>query len=233
MKTKPMFFNIMPAVFLMLALAMPIQIALIYRINILDFVGIFSKLTPLNIMLMMTFGWVAYATHSFDKKLFLLLPILNLIVFANNYFVGAFGQDFSILETTISSTAFLVLSMTFYSKSIYRVFNEKNFRWWQSVPRKKLAVPLTIYTNSNTIKTKSFDVSETGIFAVSDSDLDLFKASKDQELELCIHLSDQVLQCKGRIVRKALSRGTYPEGVGIQFSKVDGDLPGWLQSQAA
>ena len=233
MKTKPMFFTLMPAVFLVLAIAMPLQISLIYKISPLDFVGIFSKLTPLNILLMATFGWVAYATHSFDKRLFVLLPLLNLAVFANNYFVGAFGQDFSILETSLSSTAFLALSMSFYSKSIYRVFNEKNFRWWQSVPRKKLAVPLTIYTNANTIKTKSFDVSETGIFAVSDSDLDLFKASKEQELELCIHLNDQVLQCKGKIVRKAMSKGTYPEGVGIQFSKVDGDLPGWLQSQAA
>ncbi|MCO4752878.1 MAG: PilZ domain-containing protein [Bacteriovoracaceae bacterium] len=233
MKTKPLFFTVMPAIFLMLALALPVQIALIYQINIFDLTGIFSKLTPLNICLMGMFAWVSFATFKYDKSLFVLLPFVNLAVFVNNYVVGSFGEDFSIFETTVGSTAFLALSVSFYSKSIYRVFNEQNYRWWLSVPRKKLSVPLTIHTSANTIKTKSFDVSETGIFAITDNEFGLFKTAKNQEIELSIHLNDKILQCKGKIVRKSLQKGAYPEGVGIQFSQVDGQLPIWLESQAA
>ena len=233
MKTKPMFFNVMPFVFIVLAIALPLQIAMIYRLSPFDFEAIFSKLTPINLLLMLLFGWVAYATKTFDRNIFIALPFINLVVFVNNYIVGSFGSDFSIFETTLASSAFLALSLSFYGRKVYNVINDSSSRWWLTKPRLQVSYPLTIYTTNETIKTKSFDMSESGLFAIGDNNLELFQTSKDQEIDLSIHLDDQVFKFRGKIVRKALSKGKYPEGVGIHFSEVDKQFNSWFQQQAA
>lgn len=231
MKTKPLFFTIMPLVFAALALALPLQIAFVYNLSVFDFEAIFSKLTPLNLMLMALFGWVSYATYHYNKNLFIALPFINFAVFLNNYFVGSYGADFSIFETTIASSAFLGLSLSFYGKSVYQIINDTKARWWLTKPRREVALSVTIYTPSETIKTKTFDVSESGMFAINDTNLELFQTPKDQEVDLNIHANNQVFKCKGKIVRKALRKGKYPEGVGIHFSEIDQDLNLWLENE--
>lgn len=233
MKTKPMFFTVMPLVFAALAIALPMQIAIIYNLSPFDFEAIFSKLTPVNLLLMVLFGWVAWGTKNYNRNIFIALPFINLMVFVNNYIVGSFGSDFSIFQTTLASSAFLALSLSFYGQGIYKVINNASERWWMTRPRRKLSVPLTIYTCNETIRTKSFDVSESGLFAVNDNNLELFQTSKDQEIDLNIHVEDQIFKCRGKIVRKALPKGKYPEGVGIHFSNVDQQLNSWLQEQHA
>lgn len=233
MKSKPLFFTVMPWVFGILALSLPLQIALMYRLGPLDFEAVFSKLTPLNLVLMAMFAYSAWAIRNFDRNIFLALPFINLAVFVNNYIVGHFGEDFNILETTLASSAFLALSLSFYKSSVYKAINEKSARWWLTKPRRNLSLPLTIHTQKDTIRTKSFDLSETGIFAVNDQNLELFQTPQDQEVDLSIHADEKIFRCRGKIVRKALPKGKYPEGVGIHFSQIDANLDEWLQAQAA
>lgn len=232
MNSKPMFFTVMPFVFIALAVAMPLQISVIYDLSPFDFEAIFSKLTPINIMLMFLFAWVAYATKALDRNVFIALPFINLAVFVNNYIVGSFGNDFNIFETTIASSAFMAVSLTFYNQKIYKVLNDRSFRWWQTNPRREMRLPITIHTANDTIRTTTFDISKSGIFALSDNNLELFQTSKDLEIDLNIHVDDRVLKCRGKIVRKTLPKGKYPEGVGIHFSQVDNQWENWLQQQA-
>lgn len=233
MKTKPKFFTYMPFVFGALALSFPLQIAAIYRLSPWEVEAVFSKLTPLNFILMAVFAWSAWAVKTYNRNIFLALPFINLAVFANNYFVGTYGGDFNVFETTLASSAFLGLSLTFYGKSVYRVINDAGSRWWQTKPRSKVSLPLTIHTANDTVRTKSFDVSQTGVFAVNDPQLELFQTSRDQEIEVDFHLEDNVYRCRGKIVRKALPKGIYPEGVGIHFSQMDEKLNEWLENRAA
>lgn len=232
MRTKPIFFTVMPMIFAGLAIALPLQIAILYGLSPLDFEAIFSKLTPINIGLIGLFGYAAYATRKLSRHLFVALPFINLVVFINNYIVGSLGADFSIFETTLASSAFFALSLTFYNQTIYKIINEPGARWWQSRPRKELSVPITIHTTTDIIQTKSFDISESGVFAIGDGGLELFQAAKGQEIDLSFHLEGQVLKCRGTIVRKALPKGRYPEGVGIHFSQTDCNFDTWVKEQA-
>jgi hypothetical protein len=228
MKNKPMFFSVMPLVLTVLAFSMPAQIAIIYDISIFEFEAIMSKLTPLNYLLMGMFLWLSIATYKIDKNLFILLPFINLFVFLNNYVVGSFGEDFSIVQTTLASSLFLALTLSYYLKDNYKIINDIKTRWWLTSPRNKLKIPLTIISSKDKIKTQSFDVSKSGLFAINDPDFELFQIPKDNIVDITIHTEDNTLKMKGKLVRKALSKGHYPEGVGIQFLEEDPDYQNWL-----
>ena len=230
MKSKPIFFSLMPLVLISLAASMPLQVALIYDISIFEVSAIMSKLTPLNYVLMGLFMWLAFATYKIDKNLFILLPFINLFVFLNNYVVGSFGKDFNLVQTTLASTLFLVMTLTYYHKDNYKIINELKNRWWLTSPRQKLNLPLTITSAKEKIKTSSFDLSKSGLFALNDPDFELFQLPKDKVVEITIHTDDQTLKMKGKLVRKALSKGHYPEGVGIQFMEDDPAYQKWLST---
>jgi hypothetical protein len=231
MKSKPIFFSLMPLVLLSLAISMPLQVALIYDISIFEINAIMSKLTPLNYVLMGMFFWLAFATYKIDKNLFILLPFINLFVFLNNYVVGSFGEDFNLIQTTLASTLFLVMTMTYYLKDNYKIINDLKNRWWLTSPRQKVRLPLTITSAKEKIKTSSFDISKSGLFALNDPDFELFQLPKDKIVDITIHTDNQTLKMKGRLVRKALSKGHYPEGVGIQFMEEDPSYQKWLTTQ--
>src|SRR5690554_176803 len=138
MRAKPIFFIIMPYVFVAMALAMPLQISLVYGIWPWELSAVLTKLTPLNMALMAMFVWAAWAVKNFDQKLFIALPFINLAVFANNYIVGAYGEDFHLWQTALASAAFLTLSLSFYGKNVYQLISNRSSRWWLTAPRKRL-----------------------------------------------------------------------------------------------
>lgn len=233
MKSKPLFFTLMPWMLVFIALSMPLQIAFIYDISLLEFGAIFSKLTPLNYLLMGLFTWLSYATYKIDKNLFILLPFINLFVFLNNYVVGSFSEDFNIIQTTLASCFFLGVTLMYYLRDNYKVISDLKNRWWLTKPRAKINVPLTIVGSNEMIKTKSFDLSESGLFAINDPDFELFQLPKNKVVDITIHCGAQNLKMRGKLVRKALSKGHYPEGVGIQFDEIDPQYKNWMQTRAA
>lgn len=233
MKNKPLFFTLMPWMLALITLSMPLQIAFIYDISLFEIDAIFSKLTPLNYLLMGLFTWLSYATYKIDKNLFILLPFINLFVFLNNYVVGSFGEDFNIMQTTLASCFFLGITLMYYLRDNYKIISDLKNRWWLTKPRQKIGVPLTIVGSNEMIKTKSFDLSETGLFALNDPDFELFQLPKNKVVDITIHCGAQNLKMRGKLVRKALSKGHYPEGVGIQFDEVDPQYKNWMDAKAA
>lgn len=225
-----MFFTLMPWVLLLITLSMPLQIAFVYDISIFEPQAIFSKLTPLNYLLMGLFTWLGYATYKIDKNLFILLPFINLFVFLNNYVVGSFGEDFNVMQTTLASCFFLALTLMYYVKDHYKVISDLKNRWWLTKPRKKVSLPLTIVGSNELIKTNSFDISETGLFALNDPDFELFQLPKNKVVDITIHCGGKNLKMRGKLVRKALSKGHYPEGVGIQFDEIDPQYKNWIEA---
>ena len=156
MNKKPLFFSLMPWILAMITLSMPLQISFIYGISPFDIKAIFSKLTPLNYVLMGLFTWLSYATYKIDKNLFILLPFINLFVFLNNYVVGSFGEDFNIIQTTLASCFFLGMTLMYYLRDNYKIISDLKNRWWLTKPRKQIDVPLTIVGSNELIKTKSY-----------------------------------------------------------------------------
>lgn len=231
MKSKPMFFSLMPLVLMAIALSMPLQVAMIYDISVFEVSAIFSKLTPLNYVLMGLFLWLSIATYKIDKNLFILLPFINLFVFLNNYVVGSFGEDFNIIQTTLASCIFLGLTLSYYFKENYQIISDLKNRWWLTKPRKKMKLPITIISSNDLIKTQSFDLSESGLFAINDPDFELFQLPKNKIVDITIHIEEKSLKMRGKLVRKALSRGNYPEGVGIQFIDEDETFKDWIGDQ--
>lgn len=233
MNKKPLFFSLMPWILAMITLSMPLQISFIYGISPFDIKAIFSKLTPLNYVLMGLFTWLSFATYKIDKNLFILLPFINLFVFLNNYVVGSFGEDFNIIQTTLASCFFLGMTLMYYLRDNYKIISDLKNRWWLTKPRKQIDVPLTIVGSNELIKTKSFDLSETGLFALNDPDFELFQLPKNKVVDITIHCGGNNLKMRGKLVRKALRKGHYPEGVGIQFDEVDPQFKDWMQAKAA
>lgn len=233
MTKKPLFFTLVPLIFAALALSFPLQIMVGYDLSLSQPWAIVSKLTPLNIALMTSFAHIAYMTFAIKSSIFHFLPIVGLLVMMNNYFVATLSEIYTPTQTTLASLIFVGLISSFYKKEIYRCFHQKNFRWWQTTPRKKISIPLTLYSSDNVIKTRTFDISQTGLFAKNDSEEKILQMLKGEELSVIIHLEDSDLHCRAKVVRKTLGAGRYPSGIGINFSHINTQHRGLLQKCAA
>lgn len=196
---------------------MPLQIMLIYGYGLFDFIPIFTKLTGLNILLMITFLVAAYLTINMNKNIYLLIPIINVLVLGNNYFVARYSEVFGSIECVFASMIFIAISLTYYQHSIVDIFNDISARWWLSSPRQKLELPITIKINERSLTTKTYNLSETGLFMLNDELFEVFKIHKNTEVDMTIHFDSKDIQLAGIVARRSLSRGGYPDGIGIKL----------------
>lgn len=217
MPIKPKFITFMGLIFCALALSFPIQIMVLFKFAPWEFISIFSKLTPLNYVLMAFFSYTAYLTFTTNKLVFLVLPFLNFFVFLNNFVVAEYGQVYTHAQTVVASTAFLLLTLSFYQKDIYLVYNDLKFRWWLTSPRFKQKIPVVIEYKGEKYNCQSYDISKTGMFIKADDLFQVFKINNSEEIIIHFKINNKNISLNAKIVRKSISKGQYPAGVGVHF----------------
>jgi len=103
---------------------------------------------------------------------------------------------------------------------VYRVSKEirvpyffPNIRWWESNPRYKLSVPVTLMRKEKDAQEgEILDLSMLGCFIKVQEGL-----LQDETVTLRFKLFGNDVQCEGRVVWLAQSAVTHPKGVGVKF----------------
>lgn len=221
MKKIPLFVPLMALSLFLIALSFPIQIALIYDHSIFEITTIMSKLTPLNYIVMGLLLYTSYLTLKIKARVFIVLPILNLFVFLNNFVVSEYGQLYGHFQTFLVSTLFLLYTLTFYRKDIYRVYHDLKFRYWLTSPRFKRHLPVELHYKGNIIKTETFDISKTGLFIKTDPYKELLSINTHQDIDIVIIDKRKRIKLNAYIMRKCVAQGSYPEGIGVRINHTE------------
>jgi Tfp pilus assembly protein PilZ len=141
-----------------------------------------------------------------------------LIGYENALVVNEFG------ETHYKGIAFS-LSVVFLVLVIYRVSREirvpyffPRIRWWESDPRYRLSVPVSLKRaeRAEPAGADIMDLSVGGCFIKLRSEL-----SQDEKVMLDFTVFQIPLSCEGTVVWRTQSTVTHPKGVGVKFLPMD------------
>src|SRR6185437_12780724 len=106
MKTKPKHLNLIATLVLAAAVALPVQIMILYGNPPTEIAAIAAKLSPLNWMILFACPVVAVLVYRASPLLWAAAPALGALVVYNNWFVSHVGTDYSPWMTTLASIAF-------------------------------------------------------------------------------------------------------------------------------
>ena len=125
----------------------------------------------------------------------------------------------SYAESHHKTFAFLIVVLL-QAALVFRVGREirvpylfPRIRWWESNPRYRLAIPVTITRkNGDVCKGEILDLSLAGCFVKLRNDF-----TSDEALALNFNSYGYEVYCEGNVVWSALSAVTHPKGIGIKF----------------
>lgn len=229
MKEKPILFNLLAILYLIIAIAMPVQIIYLYGHKWNDFQLIYHKLSLFNwfVILGCLYNSVALFQAKFSLKFS--IPINLIIISINNWFVSFVGVDYSHTQTQFATIGLtLISSMLVFSKTM-NIINDQKLIWWKWATRVKKEVPVTVVLNHiDLYQTHTYDLSRTGAYLEyeqdkeSDPNFVTGRILKGETINLILGdpKSADAIYCKARIVRKSNKRGAYPEGIGINFESL-------------
>ena len=226
MRRLPIESYVMMFFLLAIVLSFPLQIVYIYGFESSEFFKTFSMLTKFNYLIMAALIVAIFAWKSVSRSLFVVTPIIIALVAVNNYFVGTVGYDYSFTMTSVATLGFVSLHISLLRPNIRLLLRSPEKRWWLQSPRKRVNVPLEVYSLRDARK-KSFvakDISETGALISTDEDFsDENSLVEGDMLDLRISLGQlRNMTCQARVVRKA---GEVKEGdscYGLEFVNMDG-----------
>lgn len=212
-----------PLVYLMIvlfavALSFPLQVMMLYGHSWDELPAVFDKLTILNWAVMM--GSViagVWIYHAAPGAQFVMYALIGLVA-VNNFFVGYFATDFSPWTAGFATLCFGALCWPLRRGEIREILKHPERRWWRASQRRKVHIPIFLGGSRRTqFRTETWDVSETGAFVPVSDQLKL-----QERVSICLTLNTfQQLRCDGKVVRIAEACGTYPAGIGIQFTNLD------------
>ncbi len=226
MRRKPWPLNLYAFVLLGIALSFPVQLAWLYEVPLSEIRELGRLLTDLNMLTMTLLFASSVAALKGSKATLYLAPLTAVAVVFNNWWVGYVGSDFSMWQTALASAAFLALSYVPFHGKVFAALKNPQMQWWRSAPRVQIEAPVFILdsrlnqewlSDPDPIEAKTFDLSTTGAFLTVPTALRLGVEVGDI-MQVKIRLSDQPeLVKKAKVVRKASARGSYPDGIGVQF----------------
>jgi hypothetical protein len=220
MNQRPWILVVSAGILMCIALAVPIQIMLLYGHGPSEPLEIFSKLTFLNCLIVVLGITTALLVLNGSPLIKVALPALVAVVAVNNIFVGLYATDFSMVTATLATVGFVLLNLPLLHPEIRRLFANPEQRWWRHARRKRLAAPVFLGGSfKGAVRSQTFDVSETGMFVpLSSVDTDL-KVNETVSICLTTGVLSQV-RVQGQIVRITEAKGGYPCGVGVKFLSV-------------
>jgi hypothetical protein len=223
MTLRPKQFYLVSACMLFAAISFPFQVAWLYGHSLTEVQSIFAKLTHLNWLVLVSLLMGAYLYFQASRWIIIFAPIMLAIISYNNYQVGAFGGDFSLLQTTLASMGAGILFLPLFMPSSRAILRNPQRRWWRISKRhtKKVSATLNPFVGEM-IQAQTYDLSQTGVFL----------ALKDEDLAHCPKVGDTVrlsfnvspmkkIRCEARVVRVAEPQGRYPMGIGLRFVEFD------------
>jgi len=224
MKNKPIIFSIFFSAFILMALSFPLQIMLLYGHEWGEWPMIFSKLTVFNRLVIGIFLLNAYLSLTAHKWLRVTIPLSLLVVCANNFIVGSYGTDYALHLTSLTSLMYLFFVSNLYLSRGYQVLLNPQLRWWRVPLRKKISCPVSIkLSNGEYFKSKSFDISNSGLFLEKQSNqredfsaMNNVEEILEQDMILNLAIAESFF-CRAKIVRKTAGNGQYPAGIGLEF----------------
>lgn len=215
MKIKPLIFNIYAAVFIAIAVSVPLQVMFLYGHSITDVGAIWSKLTLFNLLVMTSCFVNAYFSFTAQDEIKWSFPLSIGFVCLNNSIVLVYGNDFEAATVILSTFAYILMTSYFILSHETNVINSPAAQWWKTALRYQ--APLATKVSSTDIPINlgdTFDISRTGAFISysTPGQKDIFNCGET----FTFNIGDE-LELKAKVVRKSPQVGRYPEGMGIQF----------------
>ena len=145
---------------------------------------------------------------------YVLLLSQLLVTYENAVFI------FNYSESHHKAAAYL-FSLVFQFGLIYQIAKDirvpyffPKIRWWESNPRYRLSVPVTLFLkNGEKAQGEILDLSMAGCFIKLRPEL-----PEDEELKIDFRIFGQELKCDGVAVWATQSTVTHPKGIGVKFS---------------
>ena len=231
MVKKPRVFSLVTIFIVGVIFSFPLQAAYLYGHSLTEVSAIFNKISLLNWMAMASMAFAGHFVTKASPWVVIAAPVSVLVVFWNNLVVGTYHTDFSLLTTSLGTIAFALLFIPLLSPTSRMVLMNPHKRWWLRPKRYKTKVSATLNPFvGQTIHAETFDISSGGAF-IHLNHLDFEEAPKVGEtLRLSLNINSmRKIRCDAVIVRRAESRGRYPQGLGIRFVDLDKDHQKTLQ----
>lgn len=136
-----------------------------------------------------------------------------LIIYSNAVIAADFGESNHKLLAFFFSVLFLGALALRLGREIRVPYFLPKIRWWESNPRYRLSVPITL-RRSNELQQKGeiLDISMGGCFIKLRTELE-----QDESLDLEFTIFGQPFHCTGTVVWRTQSTVTHPKGVGVKF----------------
>lgn len=207
----------LPILFVGIAISLPLQALVIYGHSVGEWTAILSKLSSINWLLIGALMVSAVHIWRVSPYLKWSMPVTLILMGLNNYIVGTYATDYSLLVTSAATLGFLVINLPLTSREILWLLKNPQRRWWLCAHRHRLHVPVLIEgTRLLSIKAETFDISESGIFVPLEQKLGV---GDWITVRMSFGTLSQI-RCQGKVVRQADAKGSYPMGVGIQFESI-------------
>jgi hypothetical protein len=228
MKEKPIIFNFLWLFFTAIAISLPLQVAFLYEHDLTllsEWQSVLMKLTPLNWIVALATLVNAALCFTANPYIRYSIPASIVLVGINNFFVGSWGTDFSLLLTWIGTLAYAVMSYSYiYAHGLEAIENPQK-QWWKIPKRMKRSYPVWIEWNGQRkLLAKTFDISKTGAFVSSMTQSpSLFPDDLDigEKVKVLIGTNQGELKIPATVIRREkIARGLYPSGLGLSFDQM-------------
>lgn len=223
MKTRPKSLTFISAVLILIAVAMPIQVALLYGGTPFEPISLGTMITPLNWMVMtlsLVLAWLVYRA-SFGALI--VSPALALAVLQNNILVADFGDEFDVLVPVAATVVFVMMMAVLYLGDNRYLFTHPRIRWWLTPTRKRTTLAAWVQMpNGKVANFKTFDLSRGGAF-LSPGTEPALNDSLATGTQCVVSLSLKGfsrIACLAEVVRNSGPQGQYPAGVGMRFLRM-------------
>jgi hypothetical protein len=199
------------------ALALPVQIMMIYDHGATELFQVAAKISLLNWMVILSTMASASLLWRASPWARISVPVSIAVVAINNWFVGMYETDFSMMTAHVATALFAFIHAPLLLPKARHLLRHPHQRWWLVSKRRRICVPIFLGGERQVaIRTETFDLSETGAFIMAPAK-DSSPASNERiSVSISLGMYSQI-RCEGRVVRVADAKGSYPAGVGIQF----------------
>ena len=131
MMVRPKQFYLMAMAMFIIAISFPLQVMVLYGHQLNETAAIFSKITWLNWLVIASFLAAGYLMFNASRFLLYIAPIMLGLVALNNYWVGQFAGDYSLLQTSLGTFAVALLYVPLFMPSSQVVLKDPKRRWWR------------------------------------------------------------------------------------------------------
>lgn len=216
---RPKQFYLVSALMFLAALSFPVQVMWLYGHGFAETGSIFTKLTPLNWLVVSGLLVGSYLYFQASRGIVYFAPVFLATVFYNNYQVGIFAQDFSLVQTSFASLGAGLLFVPLLMPSSQVILKDPKRRWWRRCKRinKEVAATLNPFVGEM-IQARTYDISETGAFLALEGGAQQHCPKVGDTVRLSFNINGMKrIRCEAVVIRIAEPHGRYPRGIGLRF----------------